>query len=69
VPYLRDVPDDHNPASKSADSPPSAPGPPSPAERDGNERCEVCNSDRLSWRSCKLICANCRSIVKSCADL
>jgi len=35
----------------------------------GNDQCEVCGSDQLSWRSCKLICGNCRSIVKSCADL
>ena len=44
--------------------PPEAAAPPSEPDR-----CEVCGSERLSWRSCKLICANCRSIVKSCADL
>ena len=63
APYLRGMPDDPNVTPTSPNDPPS------PAERDGNERCEVCNSDRLSWRNCKLICANCRSIVKSCADL
>jgi hypothetical protein len=33
------------------------------------DRCDICGSDRVSWRNCKLICTNCRSIVKSCADL
>jgi len=31
--------------------------------------CDICGSDRLVWRNCKLLCTNCRSIVKSCADL
>jgi len=42
---------------------------PSAADQNGNDRCEVCDSDRLYWRNCKLVCGNCRSIVKSCADL
>jgi hypothetical protein len=52
---------------------PVTPKPASPrdpgAGEPGNDLCEVCGSNRLSWRNCKLICANCRSIVKSCADL
>jgi len=47
--------------------------PPTPQddERAGpqSELCDVCGSDRLIWRSCKLICTNCRSMLKSCADL
>jgi len=35
----------------------------------GTDTCDVCGSDRLEWRLCKLICGNCRAIVKSCADL
>jgi hypothetical protein len=31
--------------------------------------CEICGALTLTWRNCKLICLNCRSIVKSCADL
>ena len=31
--------------------------------------CEICGAATLTWRNCKLICLNCRSIVKSCADL
>jgi hypothetical protein len=31
--------------------------------------CEICGASTLTWRNCKLICLNCRSIVKSCADL
>jgi len=45
----------------------------SPRAERGNEpageTCDVCGSLRVSWRNCKLICADCRSIVKSCADL
>jgi hypothetical protein len=33
------------------------------------ESCEICGSTRLEWLRCKLICANCRTILKSCADL
>jgi len=33
------------------------------------EVCDYCASPRLEWRKCKLICADCRQINKSCADL
>jgi hypothetical protein len=33
------------------------------------EVCDYCGSASLEWRKCKLICANCRQINKSCADL
>ena len=33
------------------------------------ERCDYCGSVKLEWRKCKLICADCRQINKSCADL
>jgi hypothetical protein len=33
------------------------------------ECCDYCGSPRLEWRKCKLICAQCRQINKSCADL
>lgn len=33
------------------------------------DACEYCGSPRLEWRKCKLICADCRQINKSCADL
>jgi hypothetical protein len=33
------------------------------------ECCDYCGSLRLEWRKCKLICADCRQINKSCADL
>jgi hypothetical protein len=35
----------------------------------GEECCERCGVAALEWRRCKLVCANCRSIIKSCADL
>ena len=31
--------------------------------------CDYCGSARLEWRKCKLICADCKQINKSCADL
>jgi hypothetical protein len=31
--------------------------------------CDYCGVAALSWRKCKLICANCQNINKSCADL
>jgi len=31
--------------------------------------CDVCGSNELWWRNCKLLCKRCRAIVKSCADL
>lgn len=33
------------------------------------ECCDYCGSPRLEWRKCKLVCADCRQINKSCADL
>ena len=33
------------------------------------ECCDYCGSQSLEWRKCKLICADCRQINKSCADL
>lgn len=49
-----------NPASNPASEPVSEPV---------SEPCDVCGSDRVSWRKCKLICLNCGTILKSCADL
>jgi hypothetical protein len=43
-----------------AEPPPAAPQP---------EGCDYCGSLRLVWRKCKLICAECQQINKSCADL
>jgi hypothetical protein len=37
-----------------------------PAE---DEPCDHCGAHALAWRKCKLICANCAHINKSCADL
>jgi hypothetical protein len=34
-----------------------------------NDLCDYCASPRLQWRKCKLICADCHQINKSCADL
>jgi hypothetical protein len=31
--------------------------------------CDLCGSNRIVWRRCKLICENCHTILKSCADL
>ena len=33
------------------------------------EICEVCGSEDVVWMQCKLLCRNCGSIIKSCADL
>jgi hypothetical protein len=33
------------------------------------ECCDYCESARLTWRKCKLICEQCGQINKSCADL
>ena len=33
------------------------------------ETCDYCGSTTLQWRKCKLICASCSQINKSCADL
>ena len=31
--------------------------------------CDVCGVPALVWRKCKLVCENCGSVNKSCADL
>jgi hypothetical protein len=33
------------------------------------ETCDLCGSESVQWRSCKLICLSCRAIVRSCSDL
>ena len=49
----------------------AVPGPsPAAGAPDGlDEGCDVCGSARTEWRKCKLVCLDCRQIVKSCADL
>jgi hypothetical protein len=48
---------------------PSAPGD-APAHGGALQvSCDYCGSVRLEWRKCKLICADCKQINKSCADL
>jgi hypothetical protein len=39
------------------------------AQPDPTDPCDICNSSRTVWRKCKLVCLDCGSIVKSCADL
>jgi hypothetical protein len=46
--------------------PADAPEPPPPDE---DEPCAYCGVQRLVWRKCKLVCAACGNINKSCADL
>ena len=46
-----------------------APAPPAPPADGLDESCDVCGSARTEWRKCKLVCLDCRQIVKSCADL
>jgi hypothetical protein len=31
--------------------------------------CDMCGAAELVWRKCKLVCRNCGTILKSCADL
>lgn len=33
------------------------------------EPCDMCGSDAVEWRKCKLVCTTCGTILKSCADL
>lgn len=40
-----------------------------PESRTPAEACEYCGSQTLIWRECKLLCAQCKQINKSCADL
>jgi len=39
------------------------------AETREPQACDWCGSLHLAWVKCKLVCRNCRQIVKSCADL
>jgi hypothetical protein len=55
------------PEAPAAPVAPAMPVPPSPEGLD--ESCDVCGSGRTEWRKCKLVCLDCRQIVKSCADL
>jgi hypothetical protein len=41
----------------------------SPPREPEPEACDVCGSADLFWRNCKLLCRQCKSIVKSCSDL
>jgi ribosomal protein L37AE/L43A len=36
---------------------------------DANEVCDICGSVAVKEIKCKLICQNCGTILKSCADL
>jgi hypothetical protein len=62
-----------DPSASLALAPPvGQPTPPSNAETQDDTAvaaCDYCGSGRLEWRKCKLICADCRQINKSCADL
>jgi hypothetical protein len=49
--------------------PAPAPVPPATQAEGLDESCDVCGSARTEWRKCKLVCLDCRQIVKSCADL
>gem|GEM_PF-5558892 len=48
---------------------PPSPSPPATPPAELDEGCEICGSARTEWRKCKLVCLDCRQIVKSCADL
>jgi hypothetical protein len=45
------------------------------ATRDGQptaddpQTCDICGSPKIVWRNCKLLCENCGTMLKSCADL
>jgi hypothetical protein len=54
---------DHN-AERPAGTPEIDAPPP-----DEVEQCPVCGSEDLADIRCKVICRNCRTIVKSCSDL
>ena len=36
---------------------------------DMGETCDMCGMAQVEWRKCKLVCRNCGTILKSCADL
>ena len=40
-----------------------------PPDQPVEEPCDVCGSPLVQWRKCKLVCLNCGTILKSCADL
>jgi hypothetical protein len=56
----------NNPRDASPQTPAGAPAatPTTPAET-----CDLCGSESVEWRSCKLMCLSCRAIVRSCSDL
>jgi hypothetical protein len=59
-----------HPPEPEAPAAPIAPAAPPSAPAGGlDESCDVCGSGRTEWRKCKLVCLDCRQIVKSCADL
>jgi len=57
---------------KACDRPPRStllPETPAPREVPKEEPCDMCGSDAVEWRKCKLVCPTCGTILKSCADL
>jgi hypothetical protein len=59
----------HPPEPEALPAPASVPAPPAMRAEGLDESCDVCGSARTEWRKCKLVCLDCRQIVKSCADL
>jgi hypothetical protein len=57
------VSDPRRTSPKADDQPP----PPFPVEDAAT--CELCGGSTLYWKNCKLVCAGCRHINKTCADL
>jgi hypothetical protein len=53
---------------KAANAPGAGGATPADSTRDPAP-CDVCGVPALIWRKCKLVCENCGSINKSCADL
>jgi hypothetical protein len=53
---------------RGADPPPER-APDAMPPRPPRETCDVCGSDALYELKCKVVCRNCRNIVRSCADL
>lgn len=39
------------------------------ASNEASDVCDVCGREALYELRCKVVCGNCRSIVRSCADL
>jgi len=50
-------------------APPALPAPPAPGPEARVESCDICGSTDLADLRCKVICRNCHTILKSCADL